>query len=44
VVVLRHVADLHVLVIERVVLAHQLERYFMLEVLPLPPDLLVRLG
>jgi amphi-Trp domain-containing protein len=44
VVVLDHVGHLQVFKIDDLVVAHQLERRFMLEVAPLPVDLLVLLG
>jgi hypothetical protein len=43
VVVPEHIADLHVLVIDRVVLTHEGERGLVVEVLSLPPHRLLRL-
>jgi hypothetical protein len=43
-VVLHHVGDLQILMIDRVEAALQLVRHFILEVVPLPLHLLMRLG
>ena len=42
--VLEHVGDLQIFMIDRVEMSHQLQRCFVLEVLPLMPHLVVRFG
>jgi hypothetical protein len=43
-VILDHVGRLHVLVIDHIELLHQLEGFLVVEVLPLPRDMLMRFG